>query len=230
MRRVSQGTLLEMLRSELRRPKTLTLGVADLDSLRQTLQRTQRQLYDEHDWSFKTQAFPREAFNAGQRYYDPPANVDLYGIDRIVCWYNDISHDLIRGVGPEEYDVYSSDDDERIDPVLRWEIRATSTTEQIEFWPIPASDDGQEWQIFGRRDIVPMVDDDDLCDLDADLIVLFAAAELSTGKDKEAKSSAASRRLATLKAQSSVQVAPFTLGGFRAKQTSHPKVTVRVRG
>ena len=44
-----------------------------------------------------------------------------------------------RGIGFDHYAQYHSDDDERADPVLAWDIRWRSTVEQIEVWPIPDS-------------------------------------------------------------------------------------------
>src|SRR3546814_15776455 len=45
----------------------------------------------------------------------------------------------MRGIRSEDYAAYDSAAGERVDPVLRWDVQFTGTTDQIEVWPIPAS-------------------------------------------------------------------------------------------
>src|SRR3546814_4423912 len=82
---------------------------------------------------------------------------------RISDWSSDVcSSDLqvMRGIRSEDYAAYDSAAGERVDPVLRWDVQFTGTTDQIEVWPIPASN-GMRLQVFGKKVLAPLIEDDD---------------------------------------------------------------------
>jgi hypothetical protein len=107
---------------------------------------------------------------------------------------------------------WDSELDERSWPVERWQIamnEATGDEEQIELWPTPAdnadatSREGY-LRITGYRNLRPLIDDDDRCDLDSQLITKFAAAELlaaSGAKDAQLKLDQANKLYAKLRGQ-----------------------------
>jgi hypothetical protein len=81
---------------------------------------------------------------------------------------------LERGIDPCDYTMFDSDAGIRSDPSLKWQPRGT----QFELWPIPATNN-LTVRFFAKRPFTPLVDEADICDLDTDLIVLHAAAELA---------------------------------------------------
>lgn len=87
---------------------------------------------------------------------------------------------------------------------MKWDIRFTGTTEQIEAWPIPASS-ANHLQFKGIKKFVRLVADADPCLLDDMLVVAFAAAELAAGQeaaDAGAKLQAAQTLYSRLKGRS----------------------------
>jgi hypothetical protein len=222
-------SLIEQLRAEARHSTLLSVGTDSLPYVKQILRRTQETLADEHDWSF-LRVKPYLTLSAGERYYDVPNEISVEQIDKIVCWQNGVEVELERGIGSAEYAVYDSDDDVRSDPALKWDIVWTGESEQIEIWPIPAS--GLRLQLFGRRPLRPLVANEDVCDLDDKLIVLFAAAEVLAGqksKDSEMKLQLAQKRLMRLKATSASGSSMFQMGLGNRNRGSF-RTVVRVRG
>src|SRR3546814_8009346 len=137
---------------------------------------------DIYDWPF-LQIRPFKDLEAGEKYYDFPT-VDLEQIENVVCYYNGLPHQVMRGIRSEDYAAYDSAAGERVDPVLRWDVQFTGTTDQIEVWPIPASN-GMRLQVFGKKVLAPLIEDDDRADLDDQLIVLNAAVHLLDGKETQ---------------------------------------------
>jgi hypothetical protein len=82
-----------------------------------------------------------------------------------------------RGIDPSCYAAFDSDRDVRASPAIRWDIRSVENAEQIEVWPIP-NDSSNSVQFVGIRNLRPLIDGNDVTDLDDRLIVLYAAAEL----------------------------------------------------
>lgn len=187
---MARGTQLEqliiMLRAETGHSTSPAAGVDNLPSLKQRLRRAQEMLYDDYDWPF-LRVNPYKNLAAGDRYVDMPTELNPERIEDVSVWYGDRAVPLIRGVGPREYSVYNSDDDERSDPVQRWDIKSTGDTttktpqlEQVEVWPIPAS--AQQLQLTGIRKLRPLVAENDVCDLDDLAIVLTAGADMVPAK------------------------------------------------
>src|SRR3546814_17968831 len=97
----------------------------------------------------------------------------------------------MRGIRSEDYAAYDSAAGERVDPVLRWDVQFTGTTDQIEVWPIPASN-GMRLQVFGKKVLAPLIEDDDRADLDDQLIVLNAEVALLARQESNGTSGRAS--------------------------------------
>lgn len=169
--------LVEDLREEVGRSTSVAVGNSDLPGLKQKLRRTQELLYDEYDWPFLRQIFPPKYLQAGERYYDFPAGLNLERVESVAIWYANLPRDIERGITPREYAIYNSDDDVRSEPAMAWDVRWTGTKDQIEIWPLPVSNT-QFLQFTGIRALRPLVADNDVADLDDQLIVLFCAAEI----------------------------------------------------
>lgn len=169
--------LVENLREEVGRASSVAVGNADLPGLKQKIRRTQRQLFDDYDWPFLRQVFPALYLQAGERYYDLPAGLHLERIEAVELWYSNFPQPIERGISPRDYGLYNPADDVRQEPALKWDVRWTGAADQIEIWPLPATN-SQYLQFTGIRDLRPLIADSDVADLDEDLIVLWAAADI----------------------------------------------------
>jgi hypothetical protein len=228
-RRKQLQQLVADLRVETGRSTSVALGVDEEQRLKTTLARVQETLYDDYDWPF-LRVKPTKALAAGQRYYDMPTGLNLDRIEELAVWYNSEPFPIERGIGFAEYSVYRSDDDERSDPVLKWDVVDNDGDEQIEVWPLPVSND-QTLQFIGIRDLTPLVDNEDRADLDDQLIVLFAAAELlanQKSEDAQAKLGAAQERYARLKGRSKGASRDAIIGGGKADRRILTRATIVV--
>lgn len=154
----------------------MSVGVDDLDRLKQTLNRIYEQEYEDHDWPHLRRLFTAVSLPAGSYLYDFPSDLNFERVERAVVWYNSLPHECVRGIGFDEYSQYDSLSDERSDPVQRWDVRDVAGATQFEVWPIPST--AQTIQFQGIRSISRLVADADVCLLDDNLIILGAAAAL----------------------------------------------------
>lgn len=178
-----------MLRGELLQSVNTAHGVNAAPAHKQVLARTQRMLWLDHAWTH-LRVDRDEPLVAGQRYYDFPTDLPLDRVESVSVKWSGRWHCLERGIDVGHYNAYDSDADVRVDPVLRW---APYETSQFEVWPMPATNDAQVVRFSGIRTLNPLVNDSDTCDLDADLIVLFSAAELAADA-KSPRAEALARR------------------------------------
>jgi hypothetical protein len=176
--------------------------------------------------------FPKIPLSAGQRYYDLPAGLDYERVTDARVWWNGIAEPLERGIGFDDYNAFDPDQNDRTSPALKWDVKFTGDREQIEVWPLP--DGGaQSVQLVGYWSCAPLVDEDDICRLDSDVVVLYAAAELlaEDSPDKKAKLQLAQEllRLKKLRATSGAGKA-FRLGVGGDGVSHRPtEAVVRVR-
>lgn len=182
---MARGRPLSELLNEFRGECKLSLNPANnsqtFDSDVLLLQNVQRSLYENFNWPH-LRVRRDVAIQAGQRYFAPPADIHIDRIERIQFRYGIEWLDLTYGIGPAEFSMWDSDKNIASWPVERWQL---FEGEQIEVWPIPASNqdpvslDGT-LRFIGIRDLKPMVAMSDLCELDSDLIVFTAAGERLT--------------------------------------------------
>lgn len=181
------------LRAELLQSVNSAHGVNLLPAHKVILARVQDQLWLDHSWAhLRTDRDVDLA--AGQRYYDLPTDMDMDRIEDVQVKWSGRWHPLRRGIEPTaQYNAFDSDTDVRAEPAMHW---APYGTGQFEVWPIPVSDGLQTVRFRGIRVLNPLVDDADVCELDARLIVLTAASELAA----DAKSPRAASLAAAAKA------------------------------
>jgi hypothetical protein len=218
--------LIADLRAETGRTQNVAVGVDEVENLKILLQRTQETLYDSHDWSFLNISRSISLAN-GQRYYDFPSDLNHDRIHKVSLRRNRVYSHMERGIGPAEMNAYDSNADERSDPAMRWDIRDTGSSEQMEIWPIPSSDTDQVW-LWGTKDLSPLVEESDRADLDDRLIVLFAAAELlarQKSSDAEGKLALARQRLMDLQANDSKPSEMIAVGGQSPCSTYYDAAT-----
>ena len=201
------ASLLELtgeLRTELGRAANIAVGPGDIPALQRTLRRVQKTLWTQYDWPFMRHVFPMIPLQAGQTYYDPPDNLDIERIESMAVWQNDVPVPIRRGVGWDEYTSYKPGD--RADPAMAWDMRTNDVFDtQIEIWPTPNSD-SYSLQIIGIRQLRPFTHDAHLCDMDDELIILYAAAQIlarQKSADAPILAQMASEHLAKCKARAS---------------------------
>lgn len=209
------GELVTQLRIAARYDPNPALSLNLVPLMQQTIRDTQERIYDEFDWTFlKVQA--DKTLAAGQRYYDMPTNLNLERVVKVDVRHHDRWLPVERGISLDHYNSRDSDNDEREDPVTRWDVIDTGDGEQIEVWPIPDSD-GTLLRFRGIRKLNPLVEDSDIADLDDQLIVLFAAGELLGGAKNDVakiKLAQGAKRLETLQGRvTKTRSNSFVLGG-----------------
>lgn len=221
--------LITMLRAELGRSTSPALGVADVPTLKQALNRAYETLYKK-DWQHLRREFAKITLSAGQRYYDLPALLDSDRVEKTVVWWNGEPYPLKKGIGFEQFAAYDSTIDERNSPAARWDVRFTGTVEQIEIWPVPA-DNQQTLQFIGKSRFTRLVNDIDTCRLDDNLVVLHAAARLAVARksnDASLFASDAKELLDELLANAADTDEPANMAGTIREPAVYTQVVVRV--
>lgn len=178
-RNVSLGVLIDDLRAEAGHSLQANLGIQMRDVLIKVLQRQQRRLWEDYDWTF-LRVERDVAVAAGQRYYNFPTDLTLERIEKVEFKYGDRWLPMSYGIGRREYDTHDSDRDVRAFPVERWK---EADNDQIEIWPIPTQNGSTATttnvlRFAGIRKLRPLVAEADLADLDDTLLVLYSAAEI----------------------------------------------------
>lgn len=185
------GTLIQMLRRELKIAESPGLGSNTRESHAQALRSAQARIWSDHDWPFKKVRRDIE-LAAGQRYYGLPTNMSIEGLRSIDLLYNGQWSELARGITMADYNAYNSDDDVRCDPALKWDIyNDPDNGDMLEFWPMPASNDLMTARCHGVRDLRALVADNDVADIDDLAIVLLAAADFVKDRNKQEAKAAA---------------------------------------
>lgn len=218
-------SLLQKLRSEIRASGNPAHNASVRDSHVALLQRVQETLWEEIDWPFlRVERFM--PVQAGQRFYDPPADIALDRVERISFKDGDEWCELGVGIDNSHYNDWDSHLDERSWPVEKWKVYEDL---QIELWPIPddngdpASQNGY-LRIEGIKKLRPLVADTDRADLDDQMIVLYAASELLAARDATdaaLKLRAADRRKQSITASFS-KVKTFSLSGAEQRYEHRP--------
>lgn len=239
-RGTSLTQLLVMLRAEAGHSTSVAAGIDNQASLIQKLQRTQIMLYDEYDWPFMMSEWSIQ-MQAGQRYYDFPQEtgfpgltvINLEGIVEAWIDYSGRPIRLDRGIGQYQYAQYNSNapTPDSADPVRRWDVkRPVDAKEQIEVWPIPASNTNIVY-LKGKKVLRPLIAASDVADLDDQLIVLTTAAEIlarQKAADAPDVKAAAAARMKQLKGRSKGGTSTFTLTGLNRPNSNLGKTIIRI--
>lgn len=217
-------SLIAQLRAETGRSQDVSAGVDEVENLKVILQRTQEILYEEYEWPH-LRVQKTISLSAGQKNYDLPSGLNFDRIQDVKLRYNSVYTDVERGITFDDYSVFDSNAStpEQSFPVLKWDIRHTGSSEQLEVWPIPSQT--ATLYMFGTKILGDLIQESDTAELDDRLIVLFAAAEiLSRQKSNDAKMklSQAERRLMVLRRNSQADSKTIQIGlGNRALDQSN---------
>lgn len=219
------GELVDMLRAEIGDSTNPALGTDQLPAYQQKLRRWQEALYLDNNWQHM---FSRsdKVVEAGQRYVDIPAGIDMERLTKAQVRWNDYWVDIRHGITGDDYSVYDSDANERMDPIQRWQILDVSGDLQFEVWPLPATEATIRFE--GYRRLSPLIANDDTADLDDNLIVLFAAAEILArqgAKEADAVQNAANAHLSALKRRGNAgpKAEPIIMGKSQPRNSFGPR-------
>lgn len=227
-RNVSLGVLIDDLRAEAGHSLQANLGTAMREVLIKVLQRQQRRLWEDYDWTFLR--VERDVpVQAGQRFYNFPSDLTLERIEKVEFKYGDRWIPLHYGIGREHYDQYDSDRDVRGFPVECWK---EADNDQVELWPIPSQNGSTVTatdvvRFTGIRKLRPLVAESDLADLDDTLLVLFSAAEIlarEKSADASLKLQMAEKHYTRLKGRNAKRDVFSLSGGSEGRQPRGPKV------
>lgn len=174
------GNLVTQLRVQLGHSTNPAVGSEFLDNIKEALRVAQKELWDEHDWRF-LRVRKDKTINAGQRYYDFPTDMSMDGVESVSMQWGSEWIPVEQGIEPEHYSAFDSDNDERSDPILRWDVIDTGTL-QFEVWPLPAT--ASTIRFMGKKSLGALTSETDTADLDDRLIVLKAAVALETSEAK----------------------------------------------
>lgn len=147
------------------------------------LDRVQREQWSLIEWPHLT-VYQDIPMVQGQRYYDYPVQLPFDSIFRI-WWPQGVNWvPLDYGIGPATYAAMGGELVQAWPP-RRWRNCAeydavsgmTNPAAQFEVWPVPA---GQPFslRVEGNAPLNPLIEDTDICVIDATLIILMAAAEI----------------------------------------------------
>ena len=188
-RGVQFGELVLNLRAELRRSQSTAIGSEDLAPLKRTLNHVVAVVSNKEDWPFLYRKFDPIAIAPGDRFFDVPAGLNMERITGVRIKWGGSFYNMWRGITYDDYETWDPADDERSSPALKYDFQNIAGAEQIEIWPI--SEGTQSLLIEGYVTHPKLVNDTDLCLLDDEIILLFAAAELM---GDEAKAEAQAKR------------------------------------
>ncbi len=199
MRGTTLNVLVQMLRRELRVAESPALGKNSHESYCHALRSAQDRLFTEHDWPNKN--IEREILlEAGARYCNPPAHMDVDNIRSVSIYHNGIWLPVERGITDQDRNAYDPDADVRVDPVLMWALHndETDNGDMIEVLPLPATNGGR-LKLRGQRKLGALIANEHKCELDDLLIVLTAAADLCPAKEMDRYSRKAASHLFSLR-------------------------------
>jgi hypothetical protein len=214
------GQLIEDLRAESGHSLAPSHGAATRDVLINVLNRIQRRYWEDYAWPF-LRASRDVAVQAGLRYYSIPSDFTYERIERIEFKWGDRWQPLTYGIDINHYNQYDSDLDIRSYPIYRYR---EAENNQIEIWPI-SSENGSVatfdgiLRFTGIRNLNPLIAEADRADLDDQLLVMYAAAEIlarQKSADAGAKLQQAEKHYARLKARNS-KSEPFVMSADEPK-------------
>jgi len=235
---VTLGELLFDLRAELGESTNPANTKANRDMYVRVLQRNQRKFWMEFDWPHLLVKRYVPVRNT-ERYYDFPDDIDEERAVKLSFKYNTVYFPLAFGINERELNARDSDRNEQNLPCTKWDYFHEDGANKIQYelWPVPNVDgflyapnpqlpaaeaqvpnrnpDGDYFvRIEGIRKLRPFSEDDDVCDIDGELLVLASAAEIAARKktlDADAKAAIAGQYLNKLKSRY-IQSDSFKMG------------------
>jgi hypothetical protein len=176
------SALVDQLRAEIGASTNVAMGVNMLPILKQVLKRTQERLWADFDWPFAWIERDEQLLD-GQRYYTFDNDIDFDRIRVASLYYGNVWRGIEYGITPANYNLSNPDLGMKQDPIQRWRHWEGN---QFEVWPVPSSST-TKIRFKAIKKLNPLISDSDTAELDDNLIVLFAAAEmLARAKSQDA--------------------------------------------
>lgn len=180
-RGTTRANLLLMLKGELGVDSDSSITPGGDDVMNAKLDYIQRWLATEYDWPF-LEIRSDVAMVAGTRYYNFPVSggSQVLNLEREIkaeCYWSNLWYTVEDGIKLINYNTLNPELNQRLDPVLRWQPYNVAGVVQFEVWPLPAT--ATRLRLTGQRALNALTTDSSTADLDDQLIVLFAAAELA---------------------------------------------------
>lgn len=204
--------LVSGLRAETGKSTNVALGVNEREALATRLRMTQELLVTQYDWPFLST--DRDVpLLVGERLYAFPADMTFDGVQSVkvrtgpgnswlpVCY----------GIGSDQYNMLDTEAGATSWPVSHWRV----ADDAIEVWPTP--DRNCTLRLSGKRAVRPLREDADVCELDGNMLVLFAAADVLGRQGSEDAQLALAKAQKLLRSilvrQDSDKSRPFVIGG-----------------
>lgn len=190
-------SLISSVRAEIGLSGDLGHGIGDEDRIKRAINRAYEEVYRRHPWPLLKRTFPRVTMAAGQRFYDPPTSLKIEHISDVRVWWSGQPTPLERGIGTAERAMFN--ETQRSDPPLRWDIQYYDTPSDkamIEVWPTPASA-AAAIEFEGTFTKTELTGDADLCLVDSECVILFAAAYAGPKDERDARLSDAEKMFLT---------------------------------
>lgn len=200
MRTKTLDEMVAMLRAECGESTNASMGINGVEGLYQILRRVQEELYDGHNWP-QFIVNTDETLLAGEHIYTLNDNIDDMRIFKAYVKESNSWVEIDHGITPIDYNTSDSESGQTRTTPEKWQLYPDR---QFEVWPMPSSAITLRFRHI--KTLTPMLSGSSRSTLDANLIVLFAAAERMA--DKKAPSAPlklrkAEQRLAALRALSS---------------------------
>ncbi len=232
-RGVAFSELVLNLRAELRRSQAPGIGTEDLAPLKRTINHVVAVVSNKEDWPFLYRKFDPIAIAPGDRFFDIPAGLVLERIISVRIKWGGTYYDVWCGITYDDYISWDPAEDERSSPALKYDFQNINGNEQLEIWPI--SEGVQSLLFEGYIEHPKLVNDTDLCQLDDEIILLFAAAELmgdSFKAEAQAKRDQANELLRLIKIKGARNDgAPVRMGlGSGRDRPESGRAVVRISG
>lgn len=207
---VTLSTLREEVLLETGRSTEAGHAVYSAPVLNQLINRLERSVAMEFEWA-SMNVEEEVTVAADAQYANLPTNIDFTKIDGVHVQFGNTWLPLTHGIGPVERSIYNTT--QKAVPARRWEIQAPGNV-NFEIWPI--GETAQTLRFYGSKKIGGMTKDTDTCVIDADVLVLFVAAEIlarDKKSDADYKLVQARKRANTIsKRQGAVKSAPINFG------------------
>lgn len=191
------NNLVEMVREECRRSTSSSRGIDNRAYIERVIKRHYETLYDDYEWPF-LKVIRDINISAGQRYYDFPTDLNFERMYQVSILDGDAWVWLPFGITDTDYTAHDSDNDDRSDPILKYDVRYTTSSQQLEVWPMPASNVTGGLRLRGIKTKTELVANSSRCDIDDLIVVLFASADVLTDAEQSA---AAKNRLGAAQAR-----------------------------
>lgn len=232
-RGVAFSELVLNLRAELRRSQAPGIGTEDLAPLKRTINHVIAVVSNKEDWPFLYRKYDPISIAAGDRFFDLPDELNLERIISVRVKWGGSYYDMWRGITYDDYITWDPEDDERSSPALKYDFQNVNGNAQLEIWPI--SEGVQSLHFEGYVTHPKLVNDTDLCLLDDEIVLLFAAAELmgdSFKAEAQAKRDQANELLRLIKIRGARNDgAPVQMGlGSGRDRPESGRAVVRISG